>query len=126
MIDDTVVEDDEDDAVVEDDAIDYLHQCYIQVYEMFAHNDAQKADDMLQEKNGNIIEQQGVDAEHKDDVKTHNTVQEVERDDSNHHWQKVDRDKQENPQMKMSSQNVFDDEQQQLVIVHNQRRQENK
>ena len=57
--DGTVVKDDtgvEEDAVVEDNAVDYLHQCYIKVYEMFAHKDAQKADDMLQEENRDMLE----------------------------------------------------------------------
>ena len=82
MIDDTVVEDDEKDAVVEDDAVDYLDQCYIQVYEMFAHNDAQKADNVLQEKSGDTLEQQGVDDKQKDDGMIHNAVVEVELDGS--------------------------------------------
>jgi len=55
MIGDTAVEDDEDDAVVEDDAVNYSDHGIIQVYEKFAHNDAQKADDMLQEKNGDTL-----------------------------------------------------------------------
>ena len=125
--DDTVVEDDtgvENDAVVEDDAVDYSNQCYIQVYEMFAHNDAQKADNVLQEKSGDTLEQQGVDDEQKDDGKIHNTVEEVELDGGDYHLQKVDQDKQEDPQMRMSSHNVFDDEQQQ-AIDQNQGRQEN-
>ena len=113
-----------DDPVVEDDAVDYSDHCYIQVYEMFAHNDAQKADNVLQEKSGDTLEQQGVDDEQKDDGKIHNTVEEVELDGSNYHLQKVDQDKQEDPQMRMSSHNVFDDEQQQ-AIDQNQQRKEN-
>ena len=131
--DDTVVEDvtdleddtvAEDDSVVEDDAVDYSHQCYIQVYEMFADNDVQKADNVLQEKSGDKLEQQGVDDEQKDDGMIHNTVEEVELDGSNYHLQKFDQDKQEDPQMRMSSHNVFDDEQQQ-AIDQNQQKQEN-
>ena len=87
MIDDTVVENDKDDAIVEDDAVDYLNPRYIQVYKMFAHNDVQKADDMLQEENGDTLEQQGVEDEQKDDEKIHNSVEEVEVDGSNHHQQ---------------------------------------
>jgi len=59
MIGDAVVEDDtvvEDDAVADDDAVDYLAHGYIQVYEMFAHNDAQKADNVLQEKSCDTLE----------------------------------------------------------------------
>ena len=89
-----------DDPIVEDDAVDYSDLGDIQVYEMFAHNDAQKTDDILQEKSGDTLEQQGVGDEQKDDRKIHhNTVEEV------------DQDKQEDPQMRMSSHNVFDDEQ---------------
>ena len=123
MIDGTVVEYDEYDAVVDDDAVDYLDHGYIQVYEMFAHNDAQKTDDMLQEKNGDTLEQQGVDDDQKDDGKIHNTVEEVELDDSNNHQQKDNQDEQEDPQMNMSPHNMFDDEQQQ-VIHQNQGTQE--
>ena len=111
-----------DDPVVEDDAVDYSDHCYIQVYEMFAHNDAQKADNVLQEKSGDTLEQQGVDDEQKDDGKIHNTVEEVELDGSNYHLQKVDQDKQEVPQMRMSSHNVFDDEQQQAIDQIQQRK----
>ena len=102
-----------DDPVVEDDVVDYSDHGKIQVYEMLVHNDDPKADDNLQEKSGDTFDQQGVGDDQKDDGKIHhNTVEEV------------DQDKQEDPQMKMSSHNVFDDEQQQ-AIDQNQGRQEN-
>ena len=92
------------DPVVEDDAVDYSDHGIILVYKMFTHNDAQKADDNLQEKSGDTLEQQGVGDDQKDDGKIHhNTVQELNQD------------KQEDPQMKMSSHNVFTDEQQQAI-----------
>ena len=101
-----------DDPVVEDDAVDYSDLGDIQVYEMFTHNDAQKVDDILQEKSGDILEQQDVGDEQKDDGKIHHNTVEA-----------INQDKQEDPQMRMSSHNMFDDEQQQ-GIDQNQGRQE--
>ena len=45
-----------DDPVMKDDTVDYSDHGIIQVYEIFAHNDAQKADDILQENSGNTLE----------------------------------------------------------------------
>ena len=101
-----------DDPVVVDDDVNYLNQGIIQVYEMLVYNDAPKADDNIQEKSGDMFNQQGVGDDQKDDGEIHhNTVEEV------------DQYKQQDPQIKMSFHNVFDDEQQQ-VIIQNQGRQE--
>ena len=44
-------------------------------------DDAQKADNILQEKNGDTLEQQGVGDNQKNDGKMHhNTVEEVDQD----------------------------------------------
>ena len=102
------------DPVVEDDAVDYSDHGIIQVYKIFAHNDAQKADDILQEKSDDTLEQQGDGNEQKDDGKIHHNTVEA-----------INQDKQEDPQMRMSSHNMFDDEQQQ-GIDQNQGRQERK
>ena len=58
-----------DDPVVADDGDDYLDHGIIQVYGTFAHNDAPQADDNLQEKSGDTLEQQGVGDDQKDDGK---------------------------------------------------------
>ena len=100
------------DNLVTDDSVDYLDQGIIQVYEILVNNDAPKADDNLQEKSGDTLDQQGVGDDQKDDGKIYqNTVEEV------------DQDKQQDPQIKMSSHNVFDDKRQQ-AIDQNQGKQE--
>lgn len=47
-----------DDNVVEVDAMDYSDHNYIEVYKMDAHNNVQiqKADDMLEEEVGDMLE----------------------------------------------------------------------
>ena len=66
----------------------------------------------LTESGDTLDQQQGVGDDQKVDGKIHHDTVE-----------KVDQDKQQDPQMKMSSHNVFDDERQQ-VIDQNQGRQE--
>ena len=122
----TQVLDESDNQQKINDAVDYSNHGYIEVYEMDTHNNAQKANNKLEDEAGDTLEQQSIDAEQKDDGKIYNTIEEVELDDSDYHQQNNDQDKQEVSQMRMSSQNVFYDEhdEQQLAIDHNQRRKE--
>ena len=69
-----------DNPVVEDNDVDYSDHSMILVYETFAYNDAQMADDNLQEESGDTLEWQGVGDNQKDDEKIHhNTVEAVDQ-----------------------------------------------
>ena len=70
-----------DDHVVADDGVDCSDHGKIQVYGTLAHNDAPQADDKLQEKSCDTLDQQGVGDDQKDDGKIHhNTVKELDQD----------------------------------------------